>query len=166
MSVSGSGIGSFSLDPLTANFFKGRLDTTTSTPFAARVHPHADLRGVDIRPFNAGENEFLLPPRQVFKSSYVAFDPAKNIFMLDMEPSPHLPYDPQGLRGWSHGGEVQNYQTGGPERVGKGALRGLVRAFHGSPHNFEKFDASKLGSGEGVQVFGDRKSTRLNSSHT
>lgn len=30
----------------------------------------------------------------------------------------------------------------------------LIRAFHGSPHSFDRFDISKIGSGEGNQVYG------------
>ncbi len=29
-----------------------------------------------------------------------------------------------------------------------------IRAYHGSPHNFERFDASKIGTGEGAQAYG------------
>src|SRR5262245_53429063 len=29
-----------------------------------------------------------------------------------------------------------------------------IRAYHGSPHDFERFDLSKIGTGEGAQVFG------------
>ena len=29
-----------------------------------------------------------------------------------------------------------------------------VRAYHGSPHNFDRFDASKIGTGEGAQAYG------------
>lgn len=29
-----------------------------------------------------------------------------------------------------------------------------IRAYHGSPHDFDRFDLSKLGTGEGVQAFG------------
>lgn len=29
-----------------------------------------------------------------------------------------------------------------------------IKAYHGSPHSFDKFDMSKLGTGEGAQVFG------------
>jgi hypothetical protein len=38
----------------------------------------------------------------------------------------------------------------GPELAG---LLGLT-AFHGSPHRFTKFDASKIGTGEGAQAYG------------
>jgi hypothetical protein len=31
---------------------------------------------------------------------------------------------------------------------------GAIKAFHGSPHKFDKFDMSKIGSGEGAQAYG------------
>jgi hypothetical protein len=34
------------------------------------------------------------------------------------------------------------------------ALKSGIRAFHGSPHDFDKFDMSKLGTGEGAQAYG------------
>jgi hypothetical protein len=33
-------------------------------------------------------------------------------------------------------------------------IMGAVTAFHGSPYRFDKFDATKIGSGEGAQAFG------------
>lgn len=46
--------------------------------------------------------------------------------------------------------------------IGAGAMHALgfagitkpIRAYHGSPHNFDKFDASKIGTGEGAQAYG------------
>jgi hypothetical protein len=35
-----------------------------------------------------------------------------------------------------------------------GALRPGIKAYHGSPHDFEKFDISKIGTGEGAQAYG------------
>jgi hypothetical protein len=35
----------------------------------------------------------------------------------------------------------------------KGILRAMV-AYHGSPHTFDQFDTSKIGTGEGAQVYG------------
>lgn len=32
--------------------------------------------------------------------------------------------------------------------------RGVIRAYHGSPHSFSRFDASKIGTGEGAQAYG------------
>jgi len=40
-----------------------------------------------------------------------------------------------------------------PGAIKKEAKAG-IRAFHGSPHSFEKFDISKIGSGEGAQAYG------------
>lgn len=34
------------------------------------------------------------------------------------------------------------------------AVRQGIRAFHGSPHDFDRFDISKIGSGEGAQAYG------------
>lgn len=33
-------------------------------------------------------------------------------------------------------------------------VRKVIRAFHGSPYDFDKFDASKIGKGEGAQAYG------------
>lgn len=53
--------------------------------------------------------------------------------------------DPQtyvnALRDWA------GAMVGGTEAPG-------IRAFHGSPHSFERFDTSKIGTGEGAQVYG------------
>lgn len=41
------------------------------------------------------------------------------------------------------------------KQAGETALgAGPIRAFHGSPHSFDRFDISKIGSGEGAQAFG------------
>lgn len=34
------------------------------------------------------------------------------------------------------------------------SVRQVIRAYHGSPHDFDKFDASKIGTGEGAQSWG------------
>jgi hypothetical protein len=38
-------------------------------------------------------------------------------------------------------------------RRGLEAVRG-IRAYHGSPHKFDRFDMSKIGTGEGAQAYG------------
>ena len=35
-----------------------------------------------------------------------------------------------------------------------GTFEGGIKAFHGSPHSFERFDTSKIGTGEGAQAYG------------
>jgi hypothetical protein len=38
--------------------------------------------------------------------------------------------------------------------MGRGAAKPGIKVFHSSPHDFERFDASKIGTGEGAQVYG------------
>ena len=45
--------------------------------------------------------------------------------------------------------------AGVPVRAGEAVLgAGPIRAFHGSPHDFDAFDMSKIGTGEGAQAYG------------
>jgi len=45
--------------------------------------------------------------------------------------------------------------AGVPARAGETVLgAGPIRAYHGSPHDFDKFDISKIGTGEGAQAYG------------
>jgi len=50
----------------------------------------------------------------------------------------------------------EGYEQGGPVEMetGGGVLRKLIRAYHGSPYAFDKFDPTKIGSGEGAQAYG------------
>ena len=56
-----------------------------------------------------------------------------------------------------------NLIAGLPERIAAaqagqvklGSGGGKIRAFHGSPHHFDKFSTSKIGTGEGNQAFGE-----------
>jgi hypothetical protein len=41
----------------------------------------------------------------------------------------------------------------GEVRMGENS-QGILRAFHGSPHDFDRFDLSKIGTGEGAQAYG------------
>ena len=44
---------------------------------------------------------------------------------------------------------------GAPMAAPEGALRaGSFRAYHGSPHTFDRFDSSRIGTGEGAQAYG------------
>ena len=47
-------------------------------------------------------------------------------------------------------------QTGGLGGAPEGAVLGSgpIRAYHGSPHQFERFDINKIGTGEGAQAYG------------
>lgn len=57
--------------------------------------------------------------------------------------------------------EREPYADGGPANPRLGALSKLatrianpIRAYHGTPHKFDKFDISKIGTGEGAQSYG------------
>jgi GNAT superfamily N-acetyltransferase len=43
---------------------------------------------------------------------------------------------------------------GGTEFTKDGGLPAFLRVFHGSPHEFDSFDMSKVGTGEGAQAYG------------
>lgn len=74
----------------------------------------------------------------------------------------------KGRQDWQSGKEMQDYFGGDPvaqeqfEQLsgfgtgshGVGGLAGMIKASHGSPHAFEKFDFSKIGTGEGAQAYG------------
>lgn len=45
--------------------------------------------------------------------------------------------------------------AGVPMRAGEAVMgAGPIRAYHGSPHDFDRFDLSKIGTGEGAQAYG------------
>lgn len=53
--------------------------------------------------------------------------------------------------------EREPYADGGPANPRLGALARIansIRAYHGSPHKFDRFDMSKIGTGEGAQSYG------------
>jgi hypothetical protein len=76
----------------------------------------------------------------------------------DVQPIPLGPSQPMALLGSGPGGP-----SGKATRSLAEALAGVpppapeptgIRAFHGSPHDFEQFDMSKIGTGEGAQAYG------------
>ena len=71
----------------------------------------------------------------------------------------------RGRQEWEQGKGWQDFFGGDPraqEQFEKlsgfgtdaGGLVGMIKASHGSPHAFTKFDFSKIGTGEGAQVYG------------
>ena len=54
----------------------------------------------------------------------------------------------QNGSGVAEGANARNSQAGAE------AVNLYHRAFHGSPHDFDKFDSSKIGTGEGAQAYG------------
>lgn len=64
--------------------------------------------------------------------------------------------DPIALWGVKPGvpGTTLGAQIMRPPRMGDVAAPAGIRAYHSSPHDFERFDLSKIGTGEGAQVYG------------
>lgn len=71
----------------------------------------------------------------------------------------------RGRQDWEQGKGWQDFFGGDPraqEQFEKlsgfgtdaGGLVGMIKASHGSPHMFDKFDFSKIGTGEGAQAYG------------
>lgn len=63
-----------------------------------------------------------------------------------------------GFEGLVGGGdperEPERYAEGGRVGLARGALERAIRAYHGSPHRFDRFDIRKIGTGEGAQAYG------------
>ena len=85
---------------------------------------------------------------------------------MDNNPSPSVS---GALNGWMEGGGVSGLlghpeasawnQMSTPEGAKNLMLNGFgfaapIKAFHGSPYDFNAFDASKIGTGEGAQAYG------------
>jgi hypothetical protein len=51
-------------------------------------------------------------------------------------------------------GQAARAYAGGMSDGGVGSMMGAIRAYHGSPHSFDRFDLGKIGTGEGAQAYG------------
>lgn len=69
-----------------------------------------------------------------------------NIPAVD-EAVPNVAFDLMGLG--SFGASPASAAT-----LGSTAIKPGIRAYHGSPHDFDRFDLSKIGTGEGAQAYG------------
>jgi hypothetical protein len=66
-----------------------------------------------------------------------------------------IPQDPnqiskQAMQQWQSGDKVGAVET----MAGGMPQTGAIRAYHGSPHKFDKFDINQIGTGEGAQAYG------------
>jgi hypothetical protein len=52
------------------------------------------------------------------------------------------------------GNPAENPIVGGWGPADLGAVAGIIKAYHGSPHSFDKFSMSQIGTGEGAQAYG------------
>lgn len=63
------------------------------------------------------------------------------------------PYDPQEFWRRANAGEKQDPRAW-ETAMAVGTMMAPIKAYHGSPHSFDAFDSSKIGTGEGAQAYG------------
>ncbi len=124
------------------------------------------FEGVLERPPAPGKSTSISPPHEhtrpeftdeMFKrqypgahDSYILFKPpqAKSMFATEYNPD-------KGDLSKAAGGEVGSGLEGMElHALNPGHAEEYIRAYHGTPHSFDAFDASKIGSGEGAQAYG------------
>src|SRR5262245_8120346 len=62
-------------------------------------------------------------------------------------------YNPASVFQMAMGAVGAPMSVGGVPGLGSGVGKG-IRAYHGSPYDFERFDLGKIGTGEGAQAYG------------
>lgn len=137
----------------------------------------AQFLAVDHDPFSGAVNQYkseTLWPTRLLQSVWSAVRPEylKEPVLQNVDPGmvgkvPQNQIDPYGA---SVGAAIDLASTFTPAGVAKAAalpLMGMaakramptaektgIRAYHGSPHDFDRFDLSKIGTGEGAQSYG------------
>jgi hypothetical protein len=95
------------------------------------------------------------PPAQLLKGAYSGVT-----FPGDVVAGKADPYDygrALDFAGAVTGGSAAIPTEANELRMGASGLRdkmAAIKAYHGSPHSFDQFDLSKIGTGEGAQAFG------------
>jgi hypothetical protein len=116
----------------------------------------ADPAPLDLTPRNPMAVNYLEALQQALPEAAARYRVSQ--FQLGT-PQPGLIHDVGYGYGGPVGGAVADMLQ--PPRTGEEAAMmfgmpavGAIRAYHGSPHDFERFDMSKIGTGEGAQVYG------------
>lgn len=96
----------------------------------------------------------LIPEAQ---ESVIVFDPKKNVTQAYGSPDRTYPGDSTsndvGVGSSPENRSVSGAAQNSEVTAGVEPIQG-IRAYHGSPHDFDKFDMSKIGTGEGAQAYG------------
>lgn len=114
-------------------------------------HMPRDAQGLPTREaiYNIGSGYWM---DELAKRAPVSIDPRLPIvrgsqFTIgDVWPEVTEEFIRRGIKPYQSGGRV-NYQS-------KGRVQKPIKAYHGSKYDFDKFDSSKIGTGEGAQVYG------------
>ncbi len=176
----GRGLGSFTFSPKhgtdwgepkaafnTKEYYSGFEQPIHKVPSTIRIPQGTKVRGANIAPHSEmdSEFEFLMAPFQGFDVSDVNLltkpdtyggNQGKNYNRLLLDAVPNNSYNPNSPAIYRDGGEVEGFADGGMKHI-VNYLRGIsqpVRTHHVSPYDFERFDSSKIGTGEGNKNFG------------
>ena len=110
-----------------AGYFKPTTDLVNPNAIDPNVY-----RNIDMNPYTLKENQ------EARKFGAIRKLPITNKEILG-----------RALKGGAGLGDVIPTSA-----IGTGALAGMAKVFHGSPHLFKKFDMSKIGRGQGAQAYG------------
>lgn len=128
--------------PTLSDLVTGRQETFGDALLGRRSGSLVDL----LRQYGSGVKHRL---------GLLADDPAEFArgALLDIVPNDA---EAQAARNRLMGGEVdpQAYRNYVGKMQDLGGLLASIRVYHGSPHKFDKFDLSKMGTGEGAQAYG------------
>jgi hypothetical protein len=105
----------------------------------------APLFGGDVRAANAYYRDKVQPTAE--------FLPGIGDVMAAGEAKDAYDQGNYGMAGLLGVGAAAGLVPGVGDAVQKGVKRG-IRAYHGSPHDFDKFSLDKIGTGEGAQAYG------------
>jgi hypothetical protein len=120
-------------------------DGIVSKP-AQNVYSALSRRGYDV--YGPPANALRHPD----SGSLIANEPIYNVSAPNVAPREMPPPLPDTLYGNGKSATAPGLLAA--EAADKPRVPNPIRAYHGSPHDFDKFDLSKVGTGEGAQAFG------------
>lgn len=118
-----------------------------TAPFTAAP----DMLGMAAQMYNVAMRPLGAPPMQ----NPISGDPIREAAGLDPQSSAGLLgefMDPSSAIG--KGVKAVRSLLGNVDKVAPTGLLGAMTLYHGTPHKFDRFDLSKIGTGEGAQAYG------------
>ena len=118
--------------------------TPKPAPSHSRPEPEATIGAARI-------GDRYQPPSLSLSSLMTSENPLQDLaenFLGEARPPSVYNMDPIGEQAWAIGAGQMPMIAGTTEAVGG------IKAYHGSPHNFDKFSTEKIGTGEGAQAYG------------
>ncbi len=177
----GRGLGSFTFhpgagldwgdpnfQPNVKEYYSGAENLIHKVPSSVRIPQGTKVRGANIAPYSEmnSEFEFLMAPFQGFDVTDVnlvtrpdtyGYNKGRPYNRLLLDAVPSNSYNPNSPAIYHDGGEVAGYAGGGEYKAIMNYIRGIsqpVKTHHVSPYDFDRFDSSYIGKGEGNKNFG------------